>query len=143
MSQLLPLNSPAAEVLRGLNVLVVEDNGLMCCVLEETLREAGCEVLGPFGRLPEAMEAVPALQIDVALLDINIRGELVSPLAEHLAQRHVPFVLTSAYRTRDLPDALRSAVQLTKPFTGSDVLTSLSQVVARSRGTTEAQCDCP
>jgi CheY-like chemotaxis protein len=126
--------SVASDILHGLSVLVVEDNGLLCCVLEETLREAGCEVVGPFARLPEAMEAVPALHVDAALLDINIRGQLVSPLAEHLIGRGIPFILTSAYQPRDLPNALRSAVQLTKPFTGTDVLERLSELVAaRSR----------
>jgi two-component SAPR family response regulator len=120
----------APGILDGLSVLVVEDNGLLCCVLEETLREAGCEVVGPFARLPEAMQAVPALHIDVALLDINIRGQLVSPLAEHLNQRGIPFILTSAYQARDLPRSLQSATQLMKPFTGVDVLERLSEVVA-------------
>ena len=123
-----------SEILRGLNVLVVEDNGLLCCVLEETLRDAGCEVIGPFARLPEAMKAVPTLQVDAALLDINIRGELVSPLAEYLHDHGVPFVLTSAYRSRDLPVSLQSAVQLRKPFTGHDVIELLAEVVqARAR----------
>ena len=126
--------SVVSDILHGLSVLVVEDNGLLCCVLEETLREAGCEVVGPFARLPEAMQEVPALHVDIALLDINIRGELVSPLAEHLNARGIPFILTSAYRSRDLPYALQSAVQLTKPFTGSDVLERLSEVItAHSR----------
>jgi CheY-like chemotaxis protein len=112
--------SVASGILHGLSVLVVEDNGLLCCVLEE---------VGPFARLPEAMKAVPSLHVDIALLDINIRGQLVSPLAEHLIERDIPFILTSAYQSRDLPLALRSAVQLTKPFTGPDVLERLSEVI--------------
>ena len=117
------------ETLRGVHVLVVEDNGLLCCVLEETLREAGCEVIGPFARLPEAMNAAPTADIDVALLDLNIRGELVSPLVEQLNARGVPFVLTSAYRTSELPRPLQSAIQLRKPYTGSEVVECLAGLV--------------
>lgn len=122
-----------AEVLRGLNVLVVEDNGLLCCVLEETLRDAGCEVVGPYARLPEAMQAASTEHIDVALLDINVRGQLISPLAEQLRARGVPFVLTSAYRPGDLPRALQSAAQLRKPYTDSDLLEHLVSVLGIPR----------
>jgi CheY-like chemotaxis protein len=121
------------DALRGLHVLVVEDNGLLCCVLEETLRDAGCEVVGPFARLPDAVEAVVTRHIDLALLDINVRGQLVSPLAEQLRERGVPFLLTSAYQPADLPRTLQSAAQLRKPYTDSDLLENLASVIARPR----------
>jgi CheY-like chemotaxis protein len=123
----------ATTALTGKRVLVVEDNGLLCCVLEEMLRDAGCEVVGPYARLSEAMTAVPAAQIDVALLDINLRGEFVSPLALQLQQRGVPFVLTSAYPERDLPLPLRSALQLRKPYTDDDVLDRLTELVNKKK----------
>lgn len=128
----LPEESNTLEALRGLNVLVVEDNGLLCCVLEETLRDAGCEIVGPFARLPEALEAACTEPIDVALLDINLRGQLVSPVAEQLRERGVPFVLTSAYQPSDLPRTLQSAVQLRKPYTDAELLDQLAFVVTRS-----------
>lgn len=120
------------EALRGVSVLVVEDNGLLCCVLEETLREAGCEIVGPYGRLPEAMSAASTERIDIALLDINVRGQLVSPLAEQLRERGVPFVLTSAYQPNDVPRALQNAIQLRKPYTDSDLLERLASIVVKS-----------
>ena len=120
------------DTLRGLNVLVVEDNGLLCCVLEETLRDAGCEIVGPFARLPDALAAASTEHIDVALLDINLRGQLVSPVAEQLRERGVPFVLTSAYQPHDLPRTLQSAAQLRKPYTDSELLDQLASVVSTS-----------
>jgi CheY-like chemotaxis protein len=121
------------DALRGLSVLVVEDNGLLCCVLEEALREAGCEVLGPYSRLPEAMQAATSAHIDIALLDINLRGELVSPLAEQLRDRGVPFVLSSAYQQQELPRTLQSAIQLRKPYTDTDLLERLAAVIIGAR----------
>ena len=121
--------SELRESLVGRAVLVVEDNGLLCCVIEETLREAGCTVVGPYARLTEAMAAAPSANIDVALLDINLRGELVSPLADQLQQRGVPLLLTSAYRSSDLPLALQSAMQLRKPYTDEDLLERLATLV--------------
>jgi len=124
---------PGVDTLRGLNVLVVEDNGLLCCVLEETLREAGCEIVGPYARLPEAMSAATTERIDIALLDINVRGQLVSPLADRLRERGVPFVLTSAYQPHDLPRSLQAETQLRKPYTDSDLLERLASVVRTPR----------
>ena len=126
----LPLDT---EALRGLSVLVVEDNGLLCCVLEEALREAGCEVVGPYSRLGEAMQAATSAHIDIALLDINLRGELVSPLAEQLRGRGVPFVLSSAYQQQELPRTLQSAIQLRKPYTDTDLLERLASVIVDAR----------
>ena len=128
------LKQPPAshDVLKGRNVLVVEDNGLLCYVLEETLREAGCQIVGPFARLPEALEALPNSHIDVALLDINLRGQLVSPLAAQLAERGVPFIITSAYDVHDLPYSLQSAHQLRKPYTSSDVLENLASALTKT-----------
>jgi DNA-binding response OmpR family regulator len=117
------------DALEGKRVLLVEDNGLLGFVLEETLREAGCEVIGPFGGLHDAMRAANARCIDVALLDINLRGELVSPLAHQLRERRIPFLLTSAYHCGDLPRALQSAAQLRKPFTDADLLSGLATVL--------------
>jgi CheY-like chemotaxis protein len=118
------------DTLCGRRVLVVEDNGLLCCVIEETLNEAGCTVVGPFARLPEALAAIPGEEHDVARLDINLRGELVSPLADQLQKRGVPFLLTSAYPPTDLPRSLQAAMQLRKPFTDDDLLERLAALIA-------------
>lgn len=114
------------STLCGRHVLVVEDNGLLCCMLDETLRSAGCHVVGPYTTLDQAMAAMPAIKVDIALLDINLRGELVCPLASELTQRGVPFLVTSAYQNCELPRALRSAAFLRKPFTDDDVLERLA-----------------
>jgi CheY-like chemotaxis protein len=115
----------AREALQGKRVLVVEDNGLLCCVLEETLRGVGCEVIGPYAWLSEAMAQASVHEIDLALLDMNLHGELVKPLADQLQERGIPFLLTSAYRASELPHTLQSAAQLRKPFTDTDLLIEL------------------
>jgi CheY-like chemotaxis protein len=116
-------------LLEGKRVLVVEDNGLLCFVIEETLRAAGCQVVGPYARLKEALEETPSQEIDLALLDTNLRGELVSPLAAQLSERGVPFLLTSAYEHDELPRALQSAAQLRKPYSDLDLLDGLAALM--------------
>lgn len=126
-------NEESATTLCGRHVLVVEDNGLLCCMLDETLRGAGCHVVGPYTTLDQAMAAMPAIKVDIALLDINLRGELVCPLANELTQRGVPFLVTSAYQSSELPRVLRSAAFLRKPFTEDDVLEGLTGLVQPGR----------
>ena len=115
--------------LEGKRVLLVEDNGLLSYVLEQTLREAGCVVIGPYGRLHDAMVAANRRTIDVALLDVELRGEIVSPLANQLRERRIPFLLASAYQPVDMPRSLQSAARLRKPFTDTDVLSGLAALL--------------
>jgi two-component SAPR family response regulator len=129
-SQFTPLEV-AREALAGKRVLLVEDSGFLCFALEETLREAGCEIVGPCSRLEQAMDEASHHELDCALLDINLRGEMVSPLAAQLRERGVPFVLTSAYSEHELPPGLVGASQIRKPFTDREVLESLASVLAR------------
>jgi two-component SAPR family response regulator len=121
----------AKEALAGKRVLLVEDSGFLCFALEHTLREAGCEIVGPCSRLADAMDEASRHQLDCALLDINLRGEMVSPLAAQLRERGVPFVLTSAYSEHELPPGLTGETQVRKPFTDKEVLESLASVLAR------------
>lgn len=129
-TDLAPSAAPAG-ILRGKHVLIVEDSGLLCCMLEELLRQAGCELAGPFTSLPEAMSAIEQ-PLHAALLDVRIRGELVSPLAERLERRGVPMLVTSAYRQDEIPRSLQGAAFLRKPFTEEDVLQKLGALL-RSR----------
>jgi CheY-like chemotaxis protein len=119
----------AIEALKGKRVLIVEDNGLLCYDVEQTLREAGCEIVGPFSRLGEALRESARNEFDVALLDVNLHGEVVAPLAQQLKERHIPYLLASAYDSGDMPQVLGSDRQLRKPFTDADLLVSLASVV--------------
>jgi DNA-binding response OmpR family regulator len=117
------------EVLLGKHVMVVEDNGVLCSLLEEILTTAGCELSGPFTRVDEAMHAATSERLDAALLDIRIHGQLISPVAQELERRGVPVLLTSAYHSDDLPRALQGTEFLRKPFTEDDVLDRLSKLL--------------
>lgn len=126
-------NTESATALCDRCVLVLEDNGLLCCMLDETLRGVGCHVIGPYTTPDQAMAAIPAIDVDIALLDINLRGELACGLASELTQRGVPFLVASAYENCELPRALQSAAFLRKPFTEDDVLERLAMLMQTQR----------
>jgi DNA-binding response OmpR family regulator len=98
-----------------MRVLIVEDEFLVGVQLEEDLRSAGYSILGPFSTLEAATRASRRDRFDLALLDINLNGDMVYPLADELSARGVPFIFLSGYAAGDLPERFRHAPQLTKP----------------------------
>ncbi|TIQ25766.1 MAG: response regulator, partial [Mesorhizobium sp.] len=78
--------------LSGLRILVVEDTFLVALDLSDELTDAGCDVVGPAPSVQEALEQIDGVELDGAVLDVNLHGERSFPLAEHLAARDVPFV---------------------------------------------------
>jgi DNA-binding response OmpR family regulator len=81
-----------ARSLEGLRVLVVEDDYLISLLFDDMLTSAGCVVVGPLPRLTDALEAAAKERCDAAVLDVNLGGERVYPVAKILAERHVPFI---------------------------------------------------
>ena len=105
----------AAKFLTGKSILLVEDEFLLALHLEELLQSLGGTVRGPFGKLSDALDAVQREKFDLALLDINLGGTMVYPLADDLRARGVPFLFLSGYSVANLPDRFRSVMRLNKP----------------------------
>lgn len=120
------------ESLAGLRVLVVEDEALLALDLEEGLVAEGCEVVGPAGNLSQALKLARDRAVDAAILDINLAGEAVFPLAEMLAERQVPLFFATAYPWADeiYPPKLRSAPRLSKPYTVAQAVGQLRRLVS-------------
>lgn len=97
-------------------VLVIEDEMMVAMGLEMALADAGYEVIGPFGRLEQALEAARNDQVDVALLDVNLRGEPVFPVADALAARGIPYAFLTGYGRESLPAGVDCRRILSKPF---------------------------
>jgi CheY-like chemotaxis protein len=89
--------SVASPTLVGKRVLIVEDEALVAFMLEDFLVEFGCIPVGPCNTLAKALEAVGAETFDLAVLDVNLNGEKVYPVAYALAERHIPFLFVSGY----------------------------------------------
>ena len=94
-----PSGRPAK--LTGKRVLVVEDEALVAMLVEDELRDAGAEVLGPAPTVDHALRLIEAAAADggisAAVLDINLGGRHVAPVADRLAALGVPFVFATAH----------------------------------------------
>lgn len=107
--------------LSGLRILVVEDEAAISLLLEDMLLDFGCEVIGPAARLTAALEAVAKEKIDLAILDVNVAGEPIYPVAEALAKSATPFVFSTGYGSAGIRDSFRDRPVLQKPFAQQDL----------------------
>jgi CheY-like chemotaxis protein len=110
--------SPATyPALLGLEILLVEDEAVVAAMLEDMLAEFGCILAGAAATLSEALaEIQTATAIDAAILDVNLHGEKVFPVADILVRRGVPIVFSTAYDPGDLPERYPRARIIQKPY---------------------------
>jgi CheY-like chemotaxis protein len=103
--------------LQGRRLLVVEDEYLVAAYLAYTLEELGAEVIGPAGTVEEALQLVESegSRLDGAVLDINLHGVRVYPVADALAARGVPFIFATGYDVTAIPEAFRGVPRCEKP----------------------------
>ena len=107
-----------SEALSGRRVLVVEDESLVAMLLETILEDMGCTPVGPISTVEEALSVVAQeTQLDAALLDVNVAGVHVFPVAQALKDKGVPFVFSTGYGEGGLPDEWRGQPTIQKPFT--------------------------
>ena len=119
--------------LDGLKVLVVEDEMLIAAEMEATLEDLGCQVVGPFARVTQALDALETAEVDAAVLDVNVHGEMIFPVAEKLRDRGVPMVFCTGYADLpDIPKPLQDQVRLSKPCTAASVEAALRAQVAKA-----------
>ncbi len=119
-----------SEALSGRRVLVVEDESLVAMLLETILEDMGCTPIGPVSTVDEALSTVAGeAQIDAALLDVNVAGVQVFPVAAALKDRGVPFVFSTGYGEGGLPDEWRGQATIQKPFTEDTVRQALMKAM--------------
>ena len=111
-------------------ILVVEDEYWLAEDIRRALAEAGRAVVGPLATVAEAMESLENTSLGGAILDVNLRGEEVFPLASELRRRHIPYAFTTGYGAEVLPAEHRDVPRWQKPFEPADMVNSfLAQTV--------------
>ena len=97
-------------------ILVVEDELMIRMLLEDMLGELGYTVAAEAARIEEALEAAKNADFDISILDVNLNGQPISPVADALVARGMPFVFATGYGERGLPEPYRDRPTLKKPF---------------------------
>ena len=106
----------AGNSVAGKRVLVVEDELMIRMLLQDMLADLGCKLAGEAGRIDEALTLARQTDFDVAILDVNLNGQPISPVVDILIERGLPFVFATGYGQRGVPEAYRKTPTLQKPF---------------------------
>lgn len=106
----------AEDRIRDRRVLLVEDEMMVAMLVEDMLSDFGCEIVGPVGRIEEALAAAETGGVDVAILDVNLNGKETYPVADALAAKGIPFVFATGYGAAGLRDGYKEHPTLQKPF---------------------------
>jgi DNA-binding response OmpR family regulator len=125
-------------LLRHKRILIAEDEALVALLEEDGLLEAGADVVGPVTTVDEALRLIEQAEqyggLSGAILDINLGGELVSRVADRLAELDVPFIFVTGYcKGCETTDAHADAPVLTKPFDPRELIAALHALTATNR----------
>lgn len=112
-------------------ILVVEDEYLIRMLLEDMLAEIGYVVAGAAGSIKEASEFAEKGDFDLAILDVNLDGEQIFPVADIIARKNLPFVFVTGYGERSLPDPYRGHPTLQKPFQREALQSLLTSLIKK------------
>jgi PAS domain S-box-containing protein len=103
-------------IVNGNRVMIVEDEALVAMVESDALLELGYAVVGPFSKPADALAAVRGGDVAAAILDINLNGTLVYPVADELAARGIPFIFVTGYGTESVTERFSNVPVLQKPI---------------------------
>lgn len=130
--------------LAGISILLLEDEYMIALDAEQSLRDFGAERVEIASTLREAEELAATVRFDVALLDVNINGQMSFPLAKSLQERGVPVVFATGYELKGR-EALPTEVGIVigKPYTKERLKDALSSALGATRPTTAANTKHP
>ena len=100
----------------GGSVFLVEDEVMIRMMVADMLEELGYRVAAEAGEIAEAIRLAQSTEFDIAILDVNLNGQPISPVVEVLRERGLPFVFATGYGQRGVPEPYRQTPTLQKPF---------------------------
>jgi CheY-like chemotaxis protein len=101
---------------RGGSVFLVEDEVMIRMMVADMLEELGYSVAAEAGDISEAMKLAESADFDLAILDVNVNGKMISPVADLIKARQRPFIFATGYGSSGLPEEYRDRPALQKPF---------------------------
>lgn len=119
----------AETTFKGWKVFVVEDELFIALELCDHLKALGCEIVGPEPSVKKAMAALETKFPDVAFLDENLGGEHVTPIAQSLQRRRIPFAIVSGYNKSPTGEpVLEQALRVAKPASADAIVAALGKL---------------
>jgi CheY-like chemotaxis protein len=100
----------------GCSVFLVEDEVMIRMMVADMLEELGHSVAAEAGEIGEAVKLAQSTEFDLAILDVNVNGKIISPVAEVIEMRKRPFIFATGYGLSGLPEQFRNRPSLQKPF---------------------------
>ena len=107
--------------LAGLRVLIVEDEGPVALLIEDMLADLGCEVVASVANVSKGSQLASTLQVDLALLDLNLNGQSAIPIARILRERDIPVLFVSGHGADAVLEEFASCETLANPFVFADL----------------------
>jgi DNA-binding response OmpR family regulator len=123
----------SAPGLMGRRILVIEDESMVSMLIEDTLVDMGCVVVALASRFDDGLAKAQTLAFDAAILDVNLAGERSFGIAEALRIRKVPFIFATGYGMTSIPEPLRNAPILQKPFSPAELERALLAALENGR----------
>jgi CheY-like chemotaxis protein len=120
---------------RPFRILVAEDEAITSMTIEDVVENLGCTVVGPAGRMADALEVAKEAALEGAVLDVNLHGQQIYPVADILAKRGIPFMFLTGYGAQGLPPGHAHRRVLSKPFRASDLSQALADEFGLGRAT--------
>ncbi len=119
-------------------VLVVEDEAIIAMLVEDMVLDFGSEVVGPVANMKDAVNLAHSAELDAAILDINVGGSVIFPVADILNERGIPLIFATGYGSNGLPPRFQNSPTLPKPFSYEALEEALRSALAGQPCHTEA-----
>ena len=110
----------------GGSVFLVEDEVMIRMMVADMLEELGYSIAAEAGEINEAIRLAQSTEFDIAILDVNVNGKVISPVAEVISGRNRPFIFATGYGAQGMPEEFRNRPTLQKPFQ----METLAQMIA-------------
>ena len=111
------------------SVLLVEDEVMIRMMVADMLEELGYSVAAEAGDINDAIHLAQSAEFDIAILDVNVNGKVISPVAEAISARNRPFIFATGYGAQGLPEEFRDRPTLQKPFQMESLAAVLQQAL--------------
>jgi CheY-like chemotaxis protein len=116
----------------GRSVFLVEDEVMIRMMVADMLEELGYSIAAEAGDINEALKLAQSVEFDLAILDVNVNGKVISPVADLLAARNRPFIFATGYGSSGLPAEYRDRPALQKPFQIETLARMIEQTLNRT-----------